>query len=186
MFITPFLMSCFMVVAHAQAPTIGDYARAFSLPIVNTTKTTKKLGQTKISISTYTGLKSVLDTKALVLYFFNLSEGQELVGELEQLQRSYKRKGVHVVAICTESGSVTSVSKWVERNISSIPVLRDSYQIVQDRYGVKGNQLFIIDELGRIFAQAKPSESGFSRELKKELDALIHQSEMGEIRHSKP
>ena len=186
MFLTPLFVSCFMAVAHAQQPTIGDYARAFSLPAINSTKTTKELGQTKISISMYTGVKSTLNTQALVLYFFNLSEGQDLVRELEQLQRSYRKKGVYVVAICTESGSITPVSKWVERNISSIPVLRDRYQVVQDRYGVTGNQLFIIDEIGRIFAQAKPNESGFSRELKTEIDALLHQSEMGEIRPSKP
>jgi hypothetical protein len=171
-----------MSFANVSPIGIGDYALSFSLPAINEQVSMRESGNTQVSMSMYTGLAPQKKTKALVLYFFNLSEGGMLLSELERVQKHYRKEGVYIIAICTEGGSVTPISRWVEGNVNTIPVLRDKYQIVQSRYGIqKVPQVYVVDEIGRIFAQAEPKSKGIEKELRRELDELIRQSDLGQI-----
>ena len=168
--------------AGANAAQIGEYARVFSLPAVNDAVTMNSLGTVQVGSSLFVGLNPAQKTNALVVYFFDLSKGAQLADEVEALGRAYMDKDVHLLLICTEAGPVGPISSWVSSNIESVPVLRDKYQIVKSNYRVSSDaEAFVIDPLGRIFAQKVMGSSSDVRALKQEIDALVHQSEMGEI-----
>ena len=169
--------------AQAHAAQIGEYARVFSLPAVNSSLTMSDLGTVQVGSSLFVGLNPPQKTDALVLYFFDLSKGDKLAQEFEALKRHYETKHVHLVLICTEAGPMGPISSWVENNISNIPVLRDKYQIVSSNYEVSSEpEVFVIDGLGRIFSQTSVASSNDIRTVKKDIDNLVHQSEMGEIK----
>lgn len=176
-----FLMWSYLF-AGANAAQIGEYARVFSLPAVNDSVAMDTLGTVQVGSSLFVGLNPSQKTNALVVYFFDLSKGADLTDELEAIGKAYSDKNVHLVLICTESGPLGPISSWVSSNVESLTVLRDKYQIVKSSYSVSNDaEAFVIDPLGRIFSQKVMRSNSDIKDLKQDIDELVHQSEMGEI-----
>ena len=176
-----FLLWSYLFV-DANAEQIGEYARVFSLPAVNESLATDNFGTTQIGSSLFVGLNPSQKTTALVVYFFNLSNGKSYIDDLISLKENYKDRSVHFVLICTEPGPFGPISSWVESNVKDILVLRDKYHIVRSNYEVSSDsEAFVIDSLGRVFSTSTLQSGSDVRSLKKSIDDLVHRVDMGEI-----
>ena len=170
---TPWML---MSAALAAPPTVsvGQHALSFSLPAINEEVTEELVDSTQLSLSNFIGISPSLPQKAMVIYFFNRSDGGMALTDLNRIQKRYDNKGVQILAISTDVGPIGGLSTWIEEQELTFPVLRDSHQIVASRYGI--SQLpfaLIIDGEGYIFAMGRPMGDDFNESVEAELRPLL-------------
>jgi len=170
---TPWML---LSAALAAPPTVsvGQHALSFSLPAINEEVTEELISSTQLSLSDFIGVNPSLPQKALVVYFFNRSDGGMALPSLNRIQKRYSSKGVQVIAVSTDVGPIGGLSTWIQEQKLIYPVLRDSHQIVASRYGI--DQLpfaLIIDSEGYIFAMGRPMGEDFDESVEAELRPLL-------------
>ena len=174
----PALLLTFALAASAATPDptlvhAGEPALAFSLPAVNEQAALDALRHSRVALSDFTGVGAPSPRKAVVLHFFDGRPTADLES-LARIQKRYDGKGVQVVAIIADAGSVGDLADYVNGLKLAYPVLRDSHGVVSSRYGIVDPPLtFIIDGDGAVFAVGRPDATVFEDEVAKELNALV-------------
>ena len=162
------------VFAAPPAVSVGQHALSFVLPSINEGVTEGLVSSTRLALSDFIGVTPLLPQTAVIVYFFNRSEGGMSLLELNRLQKRYNGKGVQVIAISTDTGSSRGLSTWLEEQELTFPVLRDSHQIVASRYGVAQLPFaLVIDGDGYIFAMGRPTGRDFNESIEAELRPLM-------------
>lgn len=170
---TPWML---LSAALAAPPTVsvGQHALSFSLPAINEEVTEGLVNSTQLALSEFIGVTPDLPQNAIIVYFFNRSDGGMSLPDLNRLQKRYEGKGVQVIAISTDVGPIGGLSTWIEEQKLTFPVLRDSHQIVASRYGVEQLPFaLIIDGDGYIFAMGRPMGEDFDESIEAELRPLM-------------
>jgi peroxiredoxin len=170
---TPWML---LSAALAAPPTVsvGQHALSFSLPAINEDVTEALVSSTQLSLSDFIGVTPRFPQRALVVYFFNRSDGGMSLTELNRIQKRYEGKGVQVIAVSTDVGPIGGLSTWIEEQKLTFPVLRDSHQIVASRYGVEQLPFaLIIDGDGYIFAMGRPMGDDFDESITAEIRPLL-------------
>lgn len=170
---TPWIL---LSAALAVPPTVsvGSHALTFSLPSINEEVTEEQVGSTQLALSDFIGVSPEHPQKALLVYFFNRSDGGMELPALNRIQKRYADKGIQIIAISTDTGPIGGLSTWIEEQKLTFPVLRDNHQIVASRYGVQQLPFaLIIDGDGYIFAMGRPMGADFDESIEAELRPLI-------------
>ena len=162
------------VFAAPPAVSVGQPALSFVLPAINEGVTEEIVSSTRLALSDFIGVTPQLPQSALIVYFFNRSDGGMSLLDLNRLQKRYNGKGVRVIAISTDTGSIRGLSTWLDEQDLTFPVLRDSHQIVASRYGVAQLPFaLVIDGDGYIFAMGRPTGRDFNESIEAELRPLM-------------
>ncbi|MFT5682549.1 MAG: peroxiredoxin [Myxococcota bacterium] len=162
--------------AFAAPPTVsvGQHALSFSLPAINEEVTEGLINSTQLALSDFIGVSPDLPQRAVIIYFFNRSDGGMTLPDLNEIQKRYDGKGVQVIAISTDAGPIGGLSTWIEEQQLTFPVLRDSHQIVSSRYGVEQLPFaLVVDGGGYIFAMGRPMGTDFHESIEAELRPLL-------------
>ena len=154
--------------------SVGSPAMLFSLPAINEDAAMELVQRPRVSLTDFTGVSPLHESKAVVVHFFDQTRGGDDLATLNRLQRRYGGKGVQVVAISGDRGSMGSLSTWVEELKLSFPVVRDNHGVVQSRYQVnKLPMTVVIDGDGYIFAIGRPEGLEMEAALEAELAPLL-------------
>ena len=121
--------------------TVGDRAPEFQLPA---------LEGTPVNLSDYRG-------KVVMVHFWATwcPPCVEEMPELESLYRTFKGKGLEILAISADKGDGSTVSAFMKRNKLTFPVLLDPQALVARSYGTfKLPETYIVDRQGVIAYKA--------------------------------
>ncbi len=169
-----FLVSSLGLAATPEPLSVGAPGLGFSLPAINEEVAMEMVKRPRVSLSDFTGVQAAVETKAVVLYFFDRETGGDQLATLTRLQRRFGGKDVHVVAISTDTIDVGTMSTWIEAQKLDFPVLRDNYGVVSGRYQVdKLPTTVIIDSSGYLFAIGRPDAAELEEAVAAELEPLI-------------
>ena len=154
--------------------SLGEPAPLFSLPAINEAAAVSAVGRAQVELSDLVGIAPGHKANGVVLYFFDRAHGGAQLSALGRVQRQLSGKGVTVLAISVDQADLGDLSRWLEQDKVSVPVLRDEHGLVLGRYGVEASSLpmtVVIDEAGNTFAVGQPAKEGFEAELVGEATA---------------
>ena len=116
---------------------VGHLAPGFSLPTLTQKVTTALVGNATIALSDFTGVRPRVASKVVVLTFVRRVDGDAPLRELQRIHRKYNKRGVEVVAIVGNGGTVAETSGWIQKLDLSFPVAYDAFDVVVGRYEVR-------------------------------------------------
>lgn len=180
-FALPLSISTLLVAAVAVAatdlssiPGMGETVPAFGLLPLNQVKDRAAEDETKtaIELDQYCGVRRA-ETKAVVLYFFDLTTAEADLTILQGWAKKYGRMGLETLAV-SEVKPATLVTQTVEKGRYSFPVLDDHLGIVADRFGIPGAPFFfLLDGQCKLIAFSDKSISADKGPIATGLDALM-------------
>ena len=161
--------------ADAPPPlALGLHALLFSLPAINEAEAEALVGSGQVALGDFVGAMPARPAKAVVLAFVTRDTAEAALPALSQLQRKTRSKGVQVLALLSEPGSLATTSTWLRDAAPPFPVLRDQHRVVSGRYGVSVFPLYVVlDQNGRVFAVGNPAAEQLAEALDNEVTAAL-------------
>jgi len=132
-------------------PLLNKKLEAFRAPTHN--KNLCKLGI--VDSNVYVGSEATESKKLLVVSFFAnyCKPCKKELPFLNKLYEKYKDKGLLILAVNTDSDKeeINKVIEFINENKLSFPVLKDSYNLIAQRYQIElFPSMFLIDSTGKI------------------------------------
>ncbi len=132
-------------------PLLNKNLEAFRAPTHN--KNLCKLGI--VDSNAYVGSEATESKKLLVVSFFAnyCKPCKKELPFLNKLYEKYKDKGLLILAVNTDSDKeeINNVIQFINDNKLSFPVLKDSYNLIAQRYQIElFPSMFLIDSTGKI------------------------------------
>jgi peroxiredoxin len=164
--------------AMAQEPVtveVGDQAHVFTLPRWNLAENADPASIERVSLSDYVGLRPSRPSQAIVLAFFQRSDGDGFIRALNNVAEQYEALNIRVLGIEIDTTQVSAAESWLKAIHPAYPILRDSHRIVADRYGVRTSPwIVVVDGQGLVYAVGSPPVNELDNAVSAEINALLH------------
>jgi len=99
---------------------------------------------------------------------------REEMQDLEAMQRDYKARGLRVIAVSVDEGSVERVRRFVEREKLTMPIAHDPEGTIQRLYSVVGvPETFLIAPDGRLVWKQAGGLHGAPEAARKAVEAAL-------------
>lgn len=158
----------------SRLPGMGETAPAFGLLPLNPAKGKEADVEAKqaVELDHHCGIRSA-ETKAVIVYFFDLTSAQADLDVLQGWAKKYQKQGLRTLAI-SEHNPHTDVTPLVEKGRYAFPVLDDHLGIVAQRYGVPGGPFFfLLDGQCKLIAFSDKSVAAEKVAIGTGIDALL-------------
>ena len=154
--------------------SVGSPARLLTRPAVNKEIAQQLIQYESVSLGDFIQPGARVPSSAVILFFFNRSQGGDDLLILNRLAKRHTKNKVQILAISTETGNQDDVDDWVALQDLNFPVLRDNHQIVFGRYEIqKLPMTIIVDKNGRMVSIGNPTGSTLESEIDAGISMLV-------------